>query len=37
VGFLAGLAAAIIGSAAVASALVVRWASRAPVAALREN
>jgi putative ABC transport system permease protein len=37
VGFLAGLAVAIIGSAAVASALVVRWASRAPIAALRES
>jgi putative ABC transport system permease protein len=36
-GFLGGLAVAIVGSAAVGSALVIRWASRAPVAALREG
>jgi putative ABC transport system permease protein len=37
VGFLVVLAVAIVGSAVVGSALVVRWASRAPVAALRES
>jgi putative ABC transport system permease protein len=36
-GFLGGLTVAIVGSAAIGSALVIRWASRAPVAALREG
>lgn len=36
-GFLGGLAVAIVGSAAVGSALVIRWASHAPVAALRDG